>query len=97
MNHLFATAIFGLAASLCWGSGDFGGGLASRRANAESVVLAAHNGRLDVAAILSSLILGISSSINELEIPISHVVRSVTFAAHLSYTTVWMLAITRAI
>jgi hypothetical protein len=30
-------------------------------------------------------------------IPISHVVRSVTFAAHLSCTTVWMLAITRAI
>jgi drug/metabolite transporter (DMT)-like permease len=37
--HLFATAIFGLAASLCWGSGDFSGGLASRRAFAGSVVL----------------------------------------------------------
>ncbi len=56
MNHLFATAIFGLAASPAQGSGDFGGGLASRRTNAESVVLAAHGGRLDVAAILSSLI-----------------------------------------
>jgi hypothetical protein len=44
-----------------------------------------------------SQILGISSSINELGITISHVVRSVTFAAHLSYTTVCMLAITRAI
>jgi len=39
MNHLFATVIFGLAASLCWGSGDFSGGLASRRAYAGSVVL----------------------------------------------------------
>ncbi len=37
--HLFATAIFGLAASLCWGSGDFSGGLASRRSYAGSVVL----------------------------------------------------------
>src|SRR5216684_7315432 len=42
MNHIFATVIFGLAASLCWGSGDFSGGLASRRANASSVVLAAY-------------------------------------------------------
>ncbi|HEX6555620.1 MAG TPA: EamA family transporter [Ktedonobacteraceae bacterium] len=39
MNHLFAPVIFGLAASLCWGSGDFSGGLASRRANVASVVL----------------------------------------------------------
>ena len=38
-THLFATIIFGLAASLCWGSGDFSGGLASRRAYAGSVVL----------------------------------------------------------
>ncbi len=37
-NHIFATIIFGLAASLCWGSGDFSGGLASRRAYAGSVV-----------------------------------------------------------
>lgn len=43
MNHLLATVIFGLAASLCWGSGDFTGGLASRRANASSVVLAAYS------------------------------------------------------
>ena len=42
MNHLVATVIFGLAASLCWGSGDFSGGLASRRANVSSVVLAAY-------------------------------------------------------
>ena len=39
MNHLYAPVIFGLAASLCWGSGDFSGGLASRSANVGSVVL----------------------------------------------------------
>jgi drug/metabolite transporter (DMT)-like permease len=39
-THLLATAVFGLAASLCWGSGDFSGGLASRRAYVGSVVLA---------------------------------------------------------
>ncbi len=39
MNHLVATVIFGLSASLCWGSGDFSGGLASRRANVLSVVI----------------------------------------------------------
>jgi drug/metabolite transporter (DMT)-like permease len=42
MSHVFATVIFGLAASLFWGSGDFNGGLASRRANASSVVIAAY-------------------------------------------------------
>lgn len=42
MSHAFATVIFGLAASFCWGSGDFSGGLASRRANASSVVIAAY-------------------------------------------------------
>src|SRR5260370_6684203 len=40
MNRDFATFIFGLAASLCGGSGDLSGGLASRRANASSVVIA---------------------------------------------------------
>lgn len=40
MDPLFVTIVFGLAASLCWGSGDFSGGLASRRAHAASVVLA---------------------------------------------------------
>jgi drug/metabolite transporter (DMT)-like permease len=42
MSRAFATVIFGLAASLCWGSGDFNGGLASRRASALSVVIAAY-------------------------------------------------------
>ena len=42
MNHLFATVLFGLTASLCWGSGDFTGGLASRRASTSRVVLAAY-------------------------------------------------------
>lgn len=38
-THFFAPGIFGLVASLYWGSGDFSGGLASRRAYAGSVVL----------------------------------------------------------
>jgi drug/metabolite transporter (DMT)-like permease len=42
MNHILAPVIFGLAASLFWGSGDFSGGLASRRANTASVVLGAY-------------------------------------------------------
>lgn len=42
MDHLFATVIFGLAASLCWGSGDFSGGMATRRASASVVVLAGY-------------------------------------------------------
>src|SRR5712692_7517436 len=42
MSSTIATVIFGLAASLFWGSGDFSGGLASRRANASSVVIAAY-------------------------------------------------------
>lgn len=42
MNAIYATIAFGLAASLCWGSGDFSGGLASRRANPSSVVVSAY-------------------------------------------------------
>lgn len=42
MTNAFATILFGLAASLCWGSGDFSGGLASRRTSASSVVTAAY-------------------------------------------------------
>lgn len=40
MNPLVATVAFGLSASLCWGSGDFSGGLASRRASVSRVVIA---------------------------------------------------------
>ncbi|MGH2493074.1 MAG: EamA family transporter [Ktedonobacteraceae bacterium] len=36
---LFGTVLFGLAASLSWGTGDFSGGLASRRVHVFSVVL----------------------------------------------------------
>ena len=43
MDHLFATVVFGLSASLCWGSGDFCGGLASRRAKVASVVIAGYS------------------------------------------------------
>jgi drug/metabolite transporter (DMT)-like permease len=39
---LFGTVLFGLAASTSWGTGDFSGGLASRRAHVFSVVLAAY-------------------------------------------------------
>jgi drug/metabolite transporter (DMT)-like permease len=41
-THIVAPIIFGLAASLCWGSSDFSGGLASRKAFASSVVLASY-------------------------------------------------------
>lgn len=53
MNGIFATVIFGLAASLCWGSGDFSGGLASRRTNATSVVIAAYAVGLVLMVILA--------------------------------------------
>jgi hypothetical protein len=39
MHQIIAPLIFGLSASLCWGSGDFSGGMASRRANVLSVVI----------------------------------------------------------
>lgn len=42
MIGTLATVLFGLAASLCWGSGDFCGGLASRRISASTVVTAAY-------------------------------------------------------
>jgi uncharacterized membrane protein len=38
-THIAATVIFGLVASLCWGSADFSGGIASRRTDVGSVVL----------------------------------------------------------
>lgn len=43
MDRMFATVLFGLGASLFWGSGDFSGGLASRRAQATSVVIASYS------------------------------------------------------
>ncbi len=42
MIGTLATVLFGLAASLCWGSGDFCGGLASRRISASTVVTVAY-------------------------------------------------------
>jgi drug/metabolite transporter (DMT)-like permease len=42
MNQNLATAAFGLAASCSWGTGDFSGGLATRRANVFGVGAAAH-------------------------------------------------------
>src|SRR5260370_39626239 len=42
MNHNLVTVLFGLAASLSWGAGDFSGGLATRRTSVFSVVVAAH-------------------------------------------------------
>src|SRR5450432_770417 len=52
MTHALATVVFGLAASLFWGSGDFSGGLASRRDNASNVVFAAYA----IGAILLSVL-----------------------------------------
>lgn len=43
MSSALATVLFGLAASLSWGSGDFCGGLASRRLNATVVVICAYS------------------------------------------------------
>lgn len=42
MTGTLVTVLFGLAASLFWGSGDFCGGLASRRLNASTVVTSAY-------------------------------------------------------
>ncbi len=43
MSNAVATILFGLAASLSWGSGDFCGGLASRRLNSTIVVILAYS------------------------------------------------------
>ena len=43
MNAVLQTVFYGLAASLFWGSGDFNGGLAARRASATSVVIGGYS------------------------------------------------------
>lgn len=43
MSSVVATVLFGLAASLSWGSGDFCGGLASRRLKASTVVISSYS------------------------------------------------------
>lgn len=52
-THLVATVIFGLTASLCWGSSDFCGGLASRRAYVGSVVLTSYTVGLVLQVLLA--------------------------------------------
>jgi drug/metabolite transporter (DMT)-like permease len=52
-THLVATVIFGLTASLCWGSSDFSGGLASRRAFVGSVVLTNYTVGLGLLVLLA--------------------------------------------
>ncbi len=42
MNFGFAPIIFGLAAALTWGAGDFSGGVATKRSSAYGVVIFAH-------------------------------------------------------
>lgn len=42
MSNTLLTIMFGLLASLAWGSGDFSGGLASRRTNSSSIVIASY-------------------------------------------------------
>lgn len=46
MASTLITALCGLAASLCWGSGDFCGGFASRRVNPSTVVTMAYSAGL---------------------------------------------------
>jgi drug/metabolite transporter (DMT)-like permease len=53
MNRAFLTVVFGLAAALSWGSGDFNGGLASRQANASRVVVATYTVGLVLLTILA--------------------------------------------
>lgn len=54
-HNLLALVLFGLAASLCWGSGDFSGGLASRRATVSSVIIAGYSLGCAVLVLLALL------------------------------------------
>lgn len=42
MNHNLIAIILGLAASISWGTGDFSGGLATRRTSVFTIIAAAH-------------------------------------------------------
>ena len=55
MNHGLSAVAFGLAASLSWGTGDFSGGLATRRASVFSIVAAAHAAGLVLLVALAVL------------------------------------------
>lgn len=55
MTQMLPTILFGLAASLFWGSGDFSGGLATRRAKATHIVIASYSVGFVLLAILALL------------------------------------------
>lgn len=50
---LFGTVLFGLAASISWGTGDFSGGLASRRTHVFTVVLGVYVAGVTLLPILA--------------------------------------------
>src|SRR5512141_1445748 len=54
-SSLAASVLFGLAAALTWGVGDFSGGLATRRARAFSVVLLSQTLGIVLLALLATI------------------------------------------